>query len=523
MPDSKDNPPTAPRIGIIADIPRHRLALKDLIVQHGYTLVAAVMPEHIGQIKPLVADLWLIDVVDFDHIIDEVLALDQPIFVGLPATPDFAHRQAYERWMRIVVRKIEQHVGNLTIPSLQASTLIPEHKVRPLAGLNPVIAELNITLEPAQADFNPTDATHAIIHQAKEVINQTLTTQHMLNSEHIHEDFINREAIDEHVLHLEEKTKSIIEQAQESKARHLLRIKQRDNNSRKKLFKEHHEQKVRPMVFLDPKTHQAALDEVTLGQEISTQSPTILAPSQPDAGAKSHTTMPSVFKKFKIKAPVQPTQIVNVNNAIKIAEQPKPTLEKKSDLTAPWRYLCILGASMGGPAALKLFFDKLPPDLPIAVVIVQHMPETLQIHLPHLLTRHNQWNCSVLTQSQPLKPGEAILVPALYQVDFDTERQIILQSEVWAGMYRPCISDVLERAVNAYGQRVIGIMFSGMGDDGSSVAMHVTAQGGRLWAQDATTCSAPSQPDHVRETGQVEFSGSPQALARHLIDFLNVQ
>ena len=93
-----------------------------------------------------------------------------------------------------------------------------------------------------------------------------------------------------------------------------------------------------------------------------------------------------------------------------------------------------------------------------------------------------------------------------------------LTGEPWEGPYAPCIDQVMSNLAQGFGHCDGAILFSGMGNDGAIAAPRLAAQGAAIWAQSADSCAVSSQPDSVRETGCVGYSGTPEQLARQLVD-----
>lgn len=182
-----------------------------------------------------------------------------------------------------------------------------------------------------------------------------------------------------------------------------------------------------------------------------------------------------------------------------------------------WRVV-VLAASMGGLEAVKAFLDKLPTDLPITCLLVQHIDPHMQVQLPRILGRHNQWRFEGFDQfDKQLDQGKVYIVPAIHQINFTGEGKVVLQHELWPGAYQPSITEVMRRASGIFRQQLLTIVFSGMGDDGSQSAAYQVSCGGEIWAQTADSCASPSQPDQMRATGQVCFNGCPESLAKQLI------
>ncbi|MBL4866267.1 MAG: hypothetical protein JKY67_07825 [Pseudomonadales bacterium] len=178
----------------------------------------------------------------------------------------------------------------------------------------------------------------------------------------------------------------------------------------------------------------------------------------------------------------------------------------------------VLGASLGGPASVKLFLDQLPRGLPIAFVLAQHIDSGFQEVLAQVLGRHNSFNVSVAENHQYLSAGDVVIVPVSFVIQFTQEGEIVVTDELWNGPYAPSIDQVMLSVVSVFGEKSGAIIFSGMGDDGSVAGPQMQNLGGVVWAQSADSCANSSQPDSIRDTGCISFNGTPQALAFQLVE-----
>ncbi len=199
------------------------------------------------------------------------------------------------------------------------------------------------------------------------------------------------------------------------------------------------------------------------------------------------------------------------------ALQSDVSLKKKTPIIhQPWRYVVFLGASMGGPKAIKMFLDELSPKLPIAILIAHHYDADTIGNLPKILTRQNDWRCQVLSATQRLQAGLCLIVPVDRQVVCDSTGRVILIKDNWQGDYRPNIGKLLKNVSEVYGSQLIGIVFSGMGNDGSQFAKELTKNQSIFWAQDPKSSESPSQPQSFIDTGICQFVGTPSMLAHKL-------
>lgn len=187
----------------------------------------------------------------------------------------------------------------------------------------------------------------------------------------------------------------------------------------------------------------------------------------------------------------------------------------------PWRYVVFLGASMGGPSAVKAFLDNLSPTLPICLLLAHHFNSNMMETLPRILTRHNDWQCQIISITQQLKSGYCLIAPIEQQIVCDSEGRVILSEQPWHGEYKPAIGQLLKNASDVYGSELVSIVFSGMGCDGSQYLDTLQDNHSQLWAQDPSLSTCSSQPQAIIDSGYCQFIGSPEALAQKLTDYVN--
>ncbi len=182
------------------------------------------------------------------------------------------------------------------------------------------------------------------------------------------------------------------------------------------------------------------------------------------------------------------------------------------------KHVWVLGSSLGGPEAIKLFLDALPEGLPVGFVYGQHIDQSFVSVLAQVLGRHSHFSLKVAEAGSQVKNGEVLVVPT------DREMQIV-NHEVrcldrpWPGPYGPSVDQLMLNVYQCYPNLGV-ILFSGMGNDGAESAQALGEKGVTIWAQSTETCVSSAMPDSARETGAVNFSGSPQALAQQLVSHI---
>lgn len=177
----------------------------------------------------------------------------------------------------------------------------------------------------------------------------------------------------------------------------------------------------------------------------------------------------------------------------------------------------ILGASLGGPAAVKTFLDNLPAGLPVGFVYAQHIDNNFTEVLTRVLGRHAHYQLKKAESGHRIRNGEVVLMPVEREWTLDSDGALKERDAPWPGPYGPSIDQVLLNVGDHYGGRCNTIIFSGMGNDGAIAAPLLKAYGSRVWVQESTSCGNSSMPDSVAATGCAGFSGTPEQLARELV------
>ena len=177
----------------------------------------------------------------------------------------------------------------------------------------------------------------------------------------------------------------------------------------------------------------------------------------------------------------------------------------------------ILGASLGGPAAVKTFLDSLPAGLPIGFVYAQHIDNNFTGVLTRVLGRHAHYQLKKAEPGYRIRNGDVVLMPVEREWTLSTDGALEERDTPWPGPYGPSIDQVLLNIGDHYGGRCNTIFFSGMGNDGAIAAPLLKAYGSRIWVQESTSCGNSSMPDSVAATGCSGFCGTPEQLARELV------
>jgi two-component system chemotaxis response regulator CheB len=175
-------------------------------------------------------------------------------------------------------------------------------------------------------------------------------------------------------------------------------------------------------------------------------------------------------------------------------------------LVAPIEVVCI-GTSTGGPNALAEVFETLPGDLPVPVVMVQHMPPMFTTMLAERLNARSAWRCHEGAEGQLIEKGHAYLAPGGRHMEVTRaggNTRLHLHDGPAENSCRPAV-DVLFRSVAAaYGRGVLSVVMTGMGQDGLRGCEVIREKGGRALAQDEASSVVWGMPGQVALAGLAE-------------------
>lgn len=165
-----------------------------------------------------------------------------------------------------------------------------------------------------------------------------------------------------------------------------------------------------------------------------------------------------------------------------------------------------IGISTGGPNALAELLPTLPADFPAAVLIVQHMPEGFTEMFAARLNAHSAVEVREARDGDLVQPGRVLIAPGnrhLKVKRLSTGTIAVLSDAPPVSGHRPS-ADVLFRSVaDEYGVRAMGLIMTGMGDDGADGIGEIRARGGRTVAQDEASCVVYGMPKAAIERKQV--------------------
>jgi len=202
----------------------------------------------------------------------------------------------------------------------------------------------------------------------------------------------------------------------------------------------------------------------------------------------------------------------------KVASPAKPA-SAPAVQTGPPRVF-VLGASIGGPEAIRSFLGKLKPNLPAAFVLAQHMGAEFLELMTSQLAKASPMPVRLAKPGEAFAAGEIVVVPVNQRFLVDQQSVVQFAPLPTESPYSPSIDQVMIDMADRFGQRCTGIVFSGMASDAIEGAKYLASRGAKVWVQDPATCVISSMIDGAQAAGVVSFVGAPEQLADHVLDEL---
>ena len=183
--------------------------------------------------------------------------------------------------------------------------------------------------------------------------------------------------------------------------------------------------------------------------------------------------------------------------------------------------LIVIGASAGGPSALSKLLGGLPADLPAPVLIVQHIASEFVPGLARWLDKSSPLVVRVADDGQLLQPGMALLAPGSAHLQVQRRGRGLatrLVGEQGPHRYQPSVNVLFESAAAVCKARAVGLVLTGMGDDGAAGLLAMRQAKAHTLAQDKASATVYGMPGAAVAAGAVEqvlsLAELPPALIR---------
>ncbi|MEP0765806.1 MAG: chemotaxis response regulator protein-glutamate methylesterase [Fimbriimonadia bacterium] len=183
---------------------------------------------------------------------------------------------------------------------------------------------------------------------------------------------------------------------------------------------------------------------------------------------------------------------------------PRADLSQGSPALGRDEQVIVIGASTGGPKALTHVFGALPHGFRPAILVVQHMPPGFPELLAVRLSGIGSVHVRIAADGDRVTPGEALLAPGGFHMRVSADGSVVLTDEPPVQSVRPAVDITMQSAAQVFGDRVVGVVLTGMGRDGTAGLQAIQAQGGFTLAEAEESCVVFGMPKSAIEAACVD-------------------
>lgn len=265
------------------------------------------------------------------------------------------------------------------------------------------------------------------------------------------------------------------------------------------------------LVSVTQEESERALEALNAGAVDFIQKPTALATND------LMRIRDELVEKIKAAAGAPVERLVPVEEVVQEVHSTVARSDLKVDIV-------VIGISTGGPQGLRHLIPQFPADFPVPIAMVLHMPVGYTALFAQKLNEISKLKVVEASQGEEVVPGKALLAPAGKHLSLrrDPKGRIVGQLSLQPIdlLHRPAADVLFQSASQIYGRRVLGVVMTGMGNDGQQGAAWIKAQGGTILTESEESCVIYGMPRSVCEAGLSDASFSLANMAQAITERL---
>ncbi len=195
------------------------------------------------------------------------------------------------------------------------------------------------------------------------------------------------------------------------------------------------------------------------------------------------------------RAPAKP--LTDVGAAREHGPRARPSGPQRRDVVA-------IGVSTGGPPAVQKVLSSLPKDFPAGILIAQHMPGAFTGPFAKRLDGLCNISVKEAENGERFVPGTAYVAPGGRHLALSARTgriEVVVTDEPREALYKPSANVLITSVANGVGRRALGVVLTGMGNDGKEGVDALKSRGGRALAQSDSTCVVYGMPKAIVDAG----------------------
>jgi two-component system chemotaxis response regulator CheB len=185
--------------------------------------------------------------------------------------------------------------------------------------------------------------------------------------------------------------------------------------------------------------------------------------------------------------------------------------------------LIAIAASTGGPAALHRMLSELPANLPVPILVVQHIADGFVNGFATWLNGMSSLRVKVAEQGEPLAPKCVYVAPDDRHLGVSNRSAVMLSPTPPIGGFRPSATFLFDSAAKTFGPSVLAVILTGMGRDGVDGLTAVRAAGGTVLAQDEASSVVFGMPGAAVAAGLADSVLPLVAIAPRIAELVSAK
>ncbi|WP_167942514.1 chemotaxis-specific protein-glutamate methyltransferase CheB [Desulfobaculum xiamenense] len=219
-------------------------------------------------------------------------------------------------------------------------------------------------------------------------------------------------------------------------------------------------------------------------------------------------------RTFRVPTPVRPRA------AAATPTRPSPVVRTTGTLK---RDVIAIGVSTGGPPAVQKVLSQLPADLPAGILIAQHMPAAFTGPFAKRLDGVCALTVKEAEHGERFAPRTVYVAPGGKHLRIDqkiSRIEVIVSEKPTEALYKPSANELMASVAEGVGRRALGVILTGMGNDGMEGMKVLKQRGGRALAQSDATCVVYGMPKAIVDAGLADEIVDIDDMAQAIVDNL---
>jgi two-component system chemotaxis response regulator CheB len=224
------------------------------------------------------------------------------------------------------------------------------------------------------------------------------------------------------------------------------------------------------------------------------------------------------FKSFS-KELIQTVKLMSEIKVVKLYSRNRKCIKNYVPLTQSYEndlkriQVIAIGASTGGPLALQIILSRLNKDLPVPVLIVQHIAPGFVKVFQKMLSTTSGIQLKIADEGELISAGTAYIAPDNFHMGVNSEKKIILSNQPSENGSRPSVSYLFRSVAKTYGANALGVLLTGMGKDGADELKDMRDRGAITVVQNEGSSVVFGMPGEALRLGASNNALSPEKIA----------